>query len=233
MVLTGAYYGIMKTKKHRAENMPTAPKATAEELAEQTILLTPSGSHLYGLNHAGSDEDYYRVVPDDFYWKAIGSFPSGKPKMLIAQHISNGIDELTVSEKTFAILALKGAPQTLEAMFSQQATIDRLEAFRKDYFAGMGPDSMIERYRQTIHTFIYGNFKSRRHALRLSLNLNESMINGGRFNPTLTPEQVKFISDLASSSPEEYIKGLTDLNHYEISDEFNMEELAQNFAQDT
>jgi len=221
----------MKTKKHIKEGAPTAPKASREEMAEHTILLTPIGSHLYGLAHASSDEDFYRVVPDDFYWKAIGQFPTGKPKMLITQHINNGIDELTVSFKTFSILAMKGAPQTLEAMFSQQASIDRLEAFRKDYFAGMGPDSMIERYRQTIHTFIYGNFKSRRHALRLSLNLNESMANGGRFDPTLTPEQVKYISDLAASSPEEYINGLVALNHYEISDSFDMEELAGYFAE--
>lgn len=210
--------------------MPDAPKATPEELAENTLLLTPSGSRLYGMAHASSDEDFYRVVPDDFYWKAVGAWPTGHPKMLIAQHINNGIDELTVSFKTFAILAHNGTPQTMEAMFSQQASIDRLEEFRKDYFGGLGHDSMIERYRRTIHTFIYGNFKSRRHALRLSLNLNEAMINGGRFNPTLTPEQVSSISALAASTPEEYIAGLISMNHYQISDSFDMDELREQFA---
>lgn len=220
----------MRTNKQKATGLDAAPKATPEELDENTLLLTPSGSRLYGLAHANSDEDYYRVVPDEFYWKAVGAFPTGKPKMLIAQHINNGIDELTVSFKTFSILAMNGTPQTLEAMFSEQATIDRLDAFRKDYFAGMGHDSMIERYRKTIHTFIYGNFKSRRHALRLSLNLNESMINGGRFNPTLTAKEVDYISKMAASTPDEYIAGLVAMNHYQISDSFDMDELRENFA---
>lgn len=201
-------------------------------LEEATLLLTHGGSILYGLNHANSDEDFYRVVKDEFYWQAIGAYPSGKPKMLIAQHINNGIDELTVSFKTFSILAMKGSPQTLETMFSQLATIDRLAEFRKDYFAGMGPDSMIERYRQTIHRFCYGTFKQRRHALRLSINLTESMTNGGRFNPTLTPEQAAFITATAKSSPEQFIDALKSLNHYEISDEFNMAEIAERFAEE-
>lgn len=209
--------------------MPDAPKFSPEELAENTILLTPIGSHLYGLAHAGSDQDFYRVVHDEAYWKAIGAFPSGKPKTLITQHINNGIDEITLSFKTFSILAHAGSPQTLEAMFSQQASIDRMEAFRKDYFAGFGNDSMIESYRKTIHTFIYGNFKSRRHALRLSLNLNEAMINGGRFNPTLTPSEADYISKMAASSPEEFIAGIKFMNHFEIADEFDMEEIARNF----
>lgn len=133
-------------------------------LEEATLLLTHGGSILYGLNHANSDEDFYRVVKDEFYWDAIGAFPSGQRRRLARQTIINGRDEMTVAFGTFAQFAFDGAPQALESMFSQMATIDHLEEFRNSYYASTGPDSMRENYRRTIHRFSYGNFKQRRHA---------------------------------------------------------------------
>lgn len=201
-------------------------------LKEATLLLTHGGSILYGLNHANSDEDFYRVVKDEFYWDAIGAAPSGQRRRLARQTIVNGRDEMTVAFGTFAQFAFDGAPQALESMFSQMATIDHLEEFRDSYYASTGPDSMRENYRRTIHRFSYGNFKQRRHALRLSINLNQAQKSGGKFNPTLTPEQATFITAAAGSSPKEFIETLEALNHFQISDEYNIEEISQRFAED-
>lgn len=205
------------------------PKLSGEELAEKTILLTLTGSRLYGLSHANSDMDFYRVVPDEHYWPAIGAWPSGNPKFKSRQHINNGIDELTLSAKTFMQYAYEGAPQALEAMFSQIATIDKLEAFRKDYFAGLSYESMVNRYRSSIKLFAHGNFKYRRHALRMSLNLDEALENKGRFNPTLSPENVAMITDIAASTPERFLEALADINYFEIISGFNKGEIEQNF----
>jgi hypothetical protein len=201
-----------------------------EALEAGTLLLTPNGSRLYGLAHSNSDDDYYRVVLDDYFHDAVGKAPTGNRNRLIHHAINDGVDELTVGFGTFARLAFDGTPQTLETMFSQQSIVDRLEEFRNAYYASTGPDSMRDAYRRTIHRFIYGNFKSRRHALRLSINLEESMRRGGRFNPTLTAEQASYITAAASSSPEEYIRTIEDINHYQISDSYNMEDLAKGFA---
>jgi hypothetical protein len=201
-----------------------------DALKAGTLLLTPNGSRLYGLAHANSDDDYYRVVLDDYFYDAVGKVPTGNRNRLIHHAIVDGVDELTVGFGTFARLAFDGTPQTLETMFSQQSIIDRLEEFRQSYYASTGPDSMRDAYRRTIHRFIYGNFKARRHALRLSINLEESMRSGGRFNPTLTPEQAAYITAAASSNPEEYLRAVADINHYEVSDSYNMEELEKNFA---
>jgi hypothetical protein len=201
-----------------------------EALEAGTLLLTPNGSRLYGLAHANSDDDYYRVVLDDYFYDAVGKAPTGNRNRLIHHAINDGVDELTVGFGTFARLAFDGTPQTLETMFSQQSIVDRLEEFRHAYYASTGPDSMRDAYRRTIHRFIYGNFKSRRHALRLSINLEESMRSGGRFNPTLTPEQAAYITAAASSSPEEYIRTVEEINHYQVSDSFNMVDIAKGFT---
>lgn len=222
-----------KTPKTPKRIIPPAPKLTHEELAESTILLTHTGSRLYGLAHAGSDEDFYRIVPEELYWKAIGRYPSGEPKFKSQQHINNGIDELTLSFKTFIQYAYMGAPQALEAMFSQMPTIDKLEAFRKDYFAGMNGDSMKTRYRSSIKLFAHGGIKHRRHALRMSLNLDEALRSGGRFNPTLTPATAAEISAIATSTPDEFLAAIENINHYEIISEFNRSQIEDNFIQNT
>lgn len=201
-------------------------------LEEATLLLTHGGSILYGLNHVNSDEDFYRVVKDEFYWEAIGAAPSGNRRRMARQTIRGDRDEMTVAFGTFAQFAFDGAPQALESMFSQMATIDHLEEFRTSYYASTGPDSMRENYRRTIHRFCYGTFKQRRHALRLSINLNQAQESGGKFNPTMTPEDAAYITAMAGSSPEQFIEALEGLNHYEISDDYNMDEIRQRFAED-
>lgn len=221
----------MQTNKSKKQGHAPAPRFTPGELNEHTLLLTRGGSHLYGLNHAGSDEDFYRVMPDEHYWKAIGKRPTGNPKVLANQTIIDGIDQMIVSEKTFHIFCFEGAPQALEAMFSQQPILDKIPAFRNDYFGGLNLDHMCGRYMRTIKTFAYGDFKKRRHALRLSLNLREAQDLQGRFNPTLSAENIEYITRLAGSTPKEFIAALTEINYFTIEEDWNWAEIEENFAQ--
>lgn len=214
----------MKTKQEKA------PKFTAEELDAHSVLLCRGGSHLYGLNHAGSDEDFYRVVPDEHFWKAVGNFPSGNAKILARQTIIDGIDQMLVSEKTFHRFCYEGSPQALETMFAHEPIIDKLEAFRHSYFGGLNLEHMCGKYTRTIKAFSYGDFKKRRHALRMSFNLAEAMSTGGRFNPRLTPEQIAFATQKAQSNPQEFIEAITDINYFTIDEDWNWAELEKVFA---
>lgn len=218
-------------KKPKMERQP-APRFTAEELDAHTTLLTRGGSRLYGMAHANSDEDFYRVVPDEHYWKAIGKYPSGDPKVKATQTIIDGIDQMLVSDKTFQRFCYEGVPQALETMFTQEPMIDNLGQYRNDYFAGLNLDHMCGRYMRTIKSFAYGNFKKRRHALRLSLNLRQAMETQGRFNPTLTSDQVGFITTVASSDPVEFTATLRDINYFTVEEAWNMDEIIENFALD-
>lgn len=87
---------------------------------------------------------------------------------------------------TFTRYADMGVPQALEAMFSNCAEIDLIEDFRLSYRANIA--EMRNRYVRTIKAFaLHDEFKRRRHAFRLCLNLTEAM-DTGRFNPRLKEE---------------------------------------------
>ena len=89
----------------------------------ETLLLTHTGSKLYGLNHANSDNDTYRII------KTLDN----NRKRNARQKITGDNDEITIDFKTFANFAYDGQPQALEAMFSPIATIDHLHEFRSNF----------------------------------------------------------------------------------------------------
>lgn len=94
----------------------------------------------------------------------------------------------------------RGVPQALEAMFSTQPIVDELTQFRANYRVGT---QVFERYFRTIKSFaLHEDYKRKRHALRLALNLNQ-MGRYGYFNPTLTPEDAQYISAMAIKSNED------------------------------
>lgn len=182
----------------------------------ETLLLTHTGSKLYGLNHANSDNDTYRIIP---------TIQNGR-KRNAKQTIKGGEDEIIIDFKTFAQFAYDGQPQALEAMFSPIATIDHLSDFRNNFYAGLNQDSMIGRYRKTITKFAHGNFKHRRHALRLTLNLEEAMANRGRFNPRLSEADRNMITEMAMDA--RYAERLQGLSHYDLH--LNTEEINANLT---
>lgn len=98
-----------------------------------------------------------------------------------------------------------GVPQALEAMFSRMAIHDDIAAFRAGYRVGT---TAWDKYLRTISNFIYvanekkaKNYKSKRHALRLALNMNE-LRQKGYFNPTLSGALREFVIDYAHSDTD-------------------------------
>lgn len=162
----------------------------------EVLFKTVHGSRLYGLAHAGSDEDFYTVVtkkPVDIRYNRQERIKYAKQK------ITGDEDSMVVDFGTWVEMCKNGVPQALEAMFSEMAMEDRIKEFRESFVCGT---QVYERYFRTIKSFALAEdegIKKRRHALRLALNLKE-LTERGRFNPTLSPEDVSWITDMAHKS---------------------------------
>lgn len=142
----------------------------------KTLFETIHGSHLYGLAHAESDVDTYRVVLD---------------KVKNKHTISGDQDVTVVSLDKFLLQAGKGNPQALEAMFSPIPTLDEISALRSSFRPNLG--QTIHTYSRTIRNFSHGNRKQQRHALRLAINVND-LYEHGYFNPMIPPNLAEAIS---------------------------------------
>lgn len=139
------------------------------------IFRTIHGSHLYGLNHEGSDMDFYTVV--------IGN---QKPHHTIV----NGVDTVTVGFPTFLRMAQFGSHQSVEALMSDQKVWHSREKSISPFLDRMkicGPE-VFTKYERTIRAFSFGDEKRRRHAVRLAQNLSQ-LRKHGRFNPRMTEQQ--------------------------------------------
>lgn len=145
------------------------------------LLRTVHGSRLYGLHNADSDYDWFEV----YGW--------GKAK---TRHKITGDDDRTrTSYDTFMRYCDKGVPQFLEALFSRKAEVDHIAFIRENYVVNL--PHVRDVYLRTMKNFwLGGNFKLRRHALRLLLNLRE-MQDTGQFNPTLNIQEIFWINQLA------------------------------------
>lgn len=160
---------------------------------------TIHGSRLYGLNHANSDEDFYTVVtktPVDSRWGRQTRARYAK------QTTQNGEDSMVVDFGTWVEMCRNGVPQALEAMFSEMPIEDRIEDFRRGFRVGT---EVYARYFRTIKSFALADDstgKKRRHALRLALNLRD-IGRYGRFNPTLSAEDARYITFMAGKGHED------------------------------
>ena len=147
---------------------------------ETLLFKTIHGSRLYNLNNEDSDYDYFEVY-----------FEKGRSR----QKVKDGLDLTKTSYSRFLMYAEKGVPQYLEAMFSQKATVNHIDFITEHWMPNMANTRPV--YVRTIHNFWdAGDFKRKRHAIRLSLNLR-SLMEDGRFNPTLTDEQIDLCNTLA------------------------------------
>lgn len=151
---------------------------------------TVHGSHLYGLAHAESDNDFYVVVETQ-----------PKKKAKYAKHsVVDGVDVTTLDFGTWVNQCQAGVPQALEAMFSHYPLFeaDGVKEFRNSFRVGPG---MRDRYYRTIDNFLAEpDFKRNRHALRLALNLRDGL-RYGRFNPTLSPRAKVWVTFHAKHMP--------------------------------
>lgn len=164
-------------------------------LTEGKVLFkTVHGSHLYGLNHEDSDMDFYVVVED----------VNGVSRKA-QQFIVDGVDTTVVGYGAFMEMCFKGVPQALEAMFSGKATVDEFAAFRQAYKAGGA--ALVDVYLRTIYNFgtdrRRGGIKYKKHAVRLTLNLNSILVSE-RFNPTLTVDEIDTVKRVHVLPQEEF-----------------------------
>ena len=149
------------------------------------IFVTPHGSHLYGLAHEDSDMDIYEVY-------------DGKGQKLT--QTTDGIDDYVRGTlEAFVNRAHTGSHQSVEALFSKQKKWEpgMYEKYG-EYVEGMritGAE-VFAKYERTIKKFCYGDFKRRRHACRLALNL-DGLRKHGRFDPELMQMEVKWCETYA------------------------------------
>lgn len=153
----------------------------------EIIFTTIHGSHLYGMAGPHSDVDTYTVT-------------TSRNR---ARHRVEETDAVTIGFDSFLEYAFSGSHQSVEALFSQEkvwASEDmrrRFEPMLNGYLIG-GRD-VLAKYRRTVKSFSHADdFKRRRHACRLWLNL-QSLRWEGRFDPRMTPTEISWATDLAES----------------------------------
>lgn len=149
------------------------------------LFQTLHGSRLYGLAHEGSDTDVFVVT---------------SATRLGARHSMNadGIDISTRGLDQFLLHASSGSHQSVEALFSPlKEWTERGLAYRPmiEAMRVSGPD-VLAKYCRTIVKFSFGDFKRRRHAVRLAQNM-EGLRSYGRFNPVMTADDAERASRLA------------------------------------
>lgn len=141
----------------------------------EVIFETVHGSRLYGLAHADSDHDVFRVTTT--------------PRRRARHGQRGGEDVCEVGICLFFERALSGSHQSVEALFSP------LKVWHDERFRALIEGSRVcgssvfEKYERTIRKFAFGDFKRRRHACRLAMNLAELRAHG-RFNPVMSHDQV-------------------------------------------
>lgn len=170
------------------------------------LFRTIHGSKLYGLAKANSDDDFYVVTPTRHVSRQINA----------KQRIDGLNDTTTMDFASFVTLCGKGVPQALEAMFSRKGRSDYFEDYRQNYFAS--DPIVIHTYMRTIKSFSLSEkdpFKRKRHALRLSLNLEE-LLYTGRFNPTLSRLDAMRITRIAQKPSTPYFKELKKICPIEV-----------------
>lgn len=146
------------------------------------ILRTVHGSRLYGTAHAGSDYDWYTVVAD-----------GRRPR----QSIVGDQDNVILPYRDFIKQVRRGVPQACEALWSPEAVIhpDYLPFLRGIRLWG---GDVADRHERTVRNFCYGDFKRRRHAVRMAWNLH-NLRQQGWYYPRMSQEQVKIAEYLANS----------------------------------
>lgn len=160
-------------------------------MSNPVIFETIHGSYLYGLANTDSDMDFYRVYEGD--------------GVNLRQSMSGAVDTVRGDLRAFITRAESGSHQSLEALFSPfKLWGDGMEQKWGSYLANLritGSD-VFAKYERTIKKFCYGDFKRRRHAIRLRYNLDD-LREFGRFNPRLTTEQINWADKYASLEGDE------------------------------
>lgn len=149
------------------------------------VFTTVHGSHLYGLNHADSDRDIFEVVHGN--QKARQGF------------YEDGTDYTRIGLDAFIRYAKEGSHQSLEALFSNEK-VWHDERYRPMLEGIRVPAAAVrEKYARTIKKFCYGDFKRRRHAVRLYYFLVWLEELGGISDPRMSDLEISVANNLAES----------------------------------
>lgn len=152
----------------------------------EIIFTTIHGSHLYGMAGPNSDLDTYTVTTSTARAK---------------QKVVDGLDTTVIGWESFIEYAFSGSHQSVEAMFSpykEWHSRPELQAMLDGY--RITGDSVLSKYRRTINAFAHADdFKRRRHACRLWLNMQELRWRG-RFNPRMNPDEIRWATTMATAN---------------------------------
>lgn len=164
----------------------------------EVLFKTEHGSRLYNLHHPWSDHDWYTVVSHN---------PTNRKRYarqtIVRYHGHGEVDDETtdsfvVDIGTWLQMVSIGVPQACEALMSRRAVVDKISSLRSDYVL---TPSVSERYLRTMKSFAMSDtLKSRRHGVRLAFNLR-SILHTGRFDPSLTDEEVRLCNWYAERFP--------------------------------
>jgi hypothetical protein len=157
------------------------------------IFSTIHGSRLYGMSTPDSDEDIFMVTDSR----------SAKARHSVNQE--TGYDQCLVGLDTFLRRIFEGSHQSVEALFSPYKVWHSRPEL-KDYLESMrinGPE-VYAKYERTIKRFCFGDFKRRRHAARLALNLADLRAYG-KFNPVMSPTQIRYAGLAAERYKDEQL----------------------------
>lgn len=136
------------------------------------LFRAPAGSHLYGTNHPGSDVDIFEIHD---------RLPGHRQA---AQSIDGTVDLHQYGLSKFLMLAERGVPQILEAMFTphELTEVDAIRHYRDAFVPNLA--TARRSYVKTMNAYAAeSTAKSRRHVQRLSYDL-DTLLSTGRFDPT-------------------------------------------------
>lgn len=166
--------------------------------SDQIVFFTRHGSKLYGLNTDSSDEDWFVVTTSRAPRATQGVIKRGGAPAL---------DVVTVGWDAFLGLAHSGSHQSIEALFSTEKVFLRPEYEPHLADVRLTGSDITAKYRRTIRKFSFGDFKRRRHAVRLSMNLAE-LSDRGRFDPHLTYREAALAGSLAENLAGNALSGI-------------------------
>jgi hypothetical protein len=156
-------------------------------MADDVVFSTVHGSRLYGFAHERSDFDTFTVDLSR----------SIKTRQTIDD---DGNDRVRVGVWHFLDLATSGSHQSVEALFSPVKewgpAADQYRPMLEHMHIG-GAD-VTSKYERTIRRFAHGDFKRRRHAVRLALNLEDLRFSGRVTSVRLSPWRAAYCADLAT-----------------------------------
>ncbi|GAA5198665.1 hypothetical protein [Microbacterium jejuense] len=146
------------------------------------IFTTIHGSNLYGFAHAGSDHDTFTVT-DSHRARARQTVDDA------------GNDRVVVGLDHFLDLVHGGSHQSVEALFSpvkEWADTPAADHYRPMLNAHRITGSEVfAKYERTIRAFAFGDYKRRRHAARLTTNLQQLRIDG-TIRPRLSEDEARW-----------------------------------------